>query len=105
MTIKEKGKRIYFGNVKDLEAFLRKNTGWAETDMMDLIQHEIDHFKSAVELGYQPRYFAGLKIDGKRVFYLGVEIPGLKNEDRKKIFLAPQQPSYIDIEMADGEIK
>ena len=93
--------RIYFDREEDLERFLREETGWAEEDIARFIGHERAHFDKAVVLGYQPRYNARLTLDSKRVHGLAVDVPGVTPEHMAQIAMAPEDPGYWDIELAD----
>lgn len=68
-----------------------------------ILEHERQHFDRAVELGYQPFYLINYEMGPpQEIYYYGIDFKGKKPTGKHlgDILLAPDMPSFHDIEMA-----
>ena len=93
--------KIYFDDKQELKRYLINKSAWEDSEIVRILEHEQAHFDAALSLGYKPRYVVLLNKKTGKPFGTAVDIPDIRPEHRDRIFLAPKNPSYWDIEMAE----
>lgn len=91
-----------FKKLNDLENFLLNLNIFTPTKIKKSIQHEKEHLKKIIELGYSANFGCIFTLTEKQKpsYVLMVVTPLdslMSKEHRKKIDLAPKKPSLIDL--------
>jgi len=78
--------------------------GSNKQDIIELLDHEKEHFEKAVELGYKPKYGIRMVPDAPPLVIAGyIDFEGKvpEGQDMIDILLAPKQPGPDDLNLAE----